>query len=221
MQRDKAHFEPFLTLGNNNVPRCQAFKCDGSEQCGQPSEQGYSVCRFHGSRTPKGMDHPNFKTGRYSKCAPSKLLAKYEESINDPELISVRDEAALADTFIKETLESIDFANCQAAWDSLELLYKQFWNGSNEDKLEAAREAFNIVHDGVAEWRKVGRMFGYVEIKRKLSETESKREKDLQMMITASEANVLIARLIAAVQTHVTDRNVRAKIVADFATSLN
>jgi hypothetical protein len=220
-QRDKSHFEASKVLNGNIVPRCQAYKRNSDEQCGQPALKGKNVCGSHGGKSPSGMEHPNFKNGRHSKHLPTKLLAKYEESLADEELISLRDDVALVDAFISDALESINFDNCQAAWDGLELLYKQFWNGSNEDKLEAAREAFNIVHDGVAEWRKVGRMFGYVEIKRKLSETESKREKDLQMMITASEANVLIARLIAAVQTHVTDRNVRAKIVADFATSLN
>jgi hypothetical protein len=220
-QRDKSHFEASMTLRDSIVPRCQAYKTKSDEQCGQPAAQGYQVCRFHGANSVKGMDHPNFKHGRHSKHLPTKLLAKYEEALADEELISLRDDVALVDSFISDALESINFDNCQAAWDGLELLYKQFWNGSNEDKLEAAREAFNIVKDGVEEWRKVGRIFPYIEQKRKLAESEMKRLKDLQLMIDAKQANTLIAALLESVNSNVSDRDARVRIANDIAGLLN
>jgi hypothetical protein len=220
-QRDKSHFEASKVLNGNIVPRCQAYKRNSDEQCGQPALKGKNVCGSHGGKSPSGMEHPNFKNGRHSKHLPTKLLAKYEESLADEELISLRDDVALVDAFISDALESINFDNCQAAWDGLELLHKQFWNGTTEDKLEAAREAFNIVKDGVEEWRKVGRIFPYIEQKRKLAESEMKRLKDLQLMIDAKQANTLIAALLESVNSNVSDKDARVRIANDIAGLLN
>jgi hypothetical protein len=51
---------------------------------------------------------PNFKTGRYSRSIPGHLVATYERAIRDPKLLSLRDEIALTDIMIGDSLAQLD-----------------------------------------------------------------------------------------------------------------
>jgi translation elongation factor EF-G len=69
--------------------------------------KGRTVCLAHGGRTPRGVASPNFKTGRYSRSLPGHLVADYERATHDPTLLSLRDEIALTDAMIGETLSQL------------------------------------------------------------------------------------------------------------------
>jgi hypothetical protein len=69
--------------------------------------RGRGVCLAHGGKTPRGAASPHFKTGRYSRSLPGHLVALYEQALNDPTLLSLRDEIALIDTMIGETLSQL------------------------------------------------------------------------------------------------------------------
>lgn len=64
---------------------------------------------MHGGKSLRGADHPNFKTGRYSKALPHRLLRSYEKGLDHPALISMRDEVALLDLKILERVEAEDW----------------------------------------------------------------------------------------------------------------
>lgn len=70
--------------------QCKAKAKSTGEQCKLPSEPGFEVCRFHGGKSPRGVDHPSFKTGLYSQYLPGSIQAKVETFLNaDPfELLS-------------------------------------------------------------------------------------------------------------------------------------
>ena len=48
-----------------------------------------------------------FKTGRYSKYLPDRLVERYEEALNDVELMRLDDEIALVDTKLQDVLERL------------------------------------------------------------------------------------------------------------------
>ena len=69
--------------------------------------RGRDVCLAHGGKTPRGVASPHFKTGRYSRSLPGHLVTAYEQALRDPTLMSLRDEIALTDVMIGETLSLI------------------------------------------------------------------------------------------------------------------
>ena len=58
-------------------------------------------------KAPRGAASPHFKTGRYSRSLPGHLVDAYEQALHDPTLMSLRDELALTDTMLCETLSQI------------------------------------------------------------------------------------------------------------------
>ena len=51
---------------------------------------------------------PRFETGRYSKYLPTRLAGRYEEARADPELLALRDDIALLDTRVAQTVAALD-----------------------------------------------------------------------------------------------------------------
>ena len=91
--------------GTGIMNRCKAKTKQTGKRCKRSPTPGREVCRLHGGATPRGIDSPHFKHGRYSKAMPDRLIEKYETARNDPDLITMRDDIALIDTRIMDQLE--------------------------------------------------------------------------------------------------------------------
>lgn len=191
--------------------------CGAKTRSGKPCAQKAMEngrCRMHGGKSTGAP----IKHGRYSKFLPTRLAAKYEEALQDAELISVREEVAIVQTFIAETIESIDLDNCEAMWDTLTLLAKDYFDAKKEeDRDYAASQMCYAIQDGAKEWQKVRNLLGYIESKRRLAETESKRLKDIENTLTAKEANALVAALLGIINKRIPDPDVRAGVASDLA----
>jgi hypothetical protein len=83
---------------------CGAKKRNGDPCRAIPMTNGR--CRIHGGATPGGMALPQYKHGRYSKYLPTGLAEKYNNALVDTELVTLRDEIALVDSKIQETMET-------------------------------------------------------------------------------------------------------------------
>lgn len=137
---------------------------------------GKTVCYHHGGRTPSGIAAPSFKTGRYSKHLPTRLLATYEDAKRDPNLLVLQDELALVDARISFLLSG---------------------NNQSEDTWEEIRNL--------------------IEQRRKLVESERKRLVELQQVVTADQAMLLIRAVVASVREHVRDPAILRAITEDLA----
>ena len=91
--------------GTGIMNRCKAKTKQTGKRCKRSPTPGREVCRLHGGATPRGIDSPHFKHGRYSKAMPDRLIEKYETARNDPDLITMRDDIALIDARIMDQLE--------------------------------------------------------------------------------------------------------------------
>src|SRR4051794_14907848 len=74
----------------------------GDHVCLGPVVEGRKRCRMHFGNVPRGMASPHTKTGRYSKDLPTRLLARYEEAMNDPDLLNLSSEIALLGARLSE-----------------------------------------------------------------------------------------------------------------------
>lgn len=79
-------------------------------------------CRIHGGKSPSGIAHPNFKTGRYSKDIPTRLSKGYQEALSDPDLLQLNDEIRLTDSLMSELLERFEPTNPKHRGDLAELI---------------------------------------------------------------------------------------------------
>lgn len=172
------------------MAQCTAKSKQSGQRCKRHATPGHNVCHIHGGKTPSGMALPQTKTGRYSKHLPTRLGERYETALKDPDLLALRDEIALTDADISRILEHLEEEMPEDPDD------RSIWLEQNE----ANRD----------------RMQSLIEQRRKLVETERKRLVDLQQMMTAEQAMVLLAAVEAIVRKYV-DRNTMASISADVA----
>lgn len=95
----------------SKVKLCSSHNATG-ELCNNVAIKGRDYCKHHGGKALIGPDSPAFKTGLWSKqrrrfasVAP-KLLQRIEELREDPELFSLKDDAAYLTALMDQRAEA-------------------------------------------------------------------------------------------------------------------
>ena len=191
--------------------------------CKKEPAPGSDRCRIHGGSSPKGLASPHFKTGRYSKHLPTQLAARYSDALSDPELIGLRDEAALLTGLLNERLEKLYSGESKDLWqmmlDILDECAELFEKGdpSAGSMLTNAR---NIAREGFGKFAVFEQIEPMIEQRRRIIDTEAKRLKDLDQNITAEKAMGIVTLLIDSVRRNVTDRKQLQAISNDIGAAL-
>src|SRR5688500_15140239 len=92
-----------IVVALSDVNACGARTRYGGP-CRQPAMRTNGRCRMHGGKTPSGLASPNLLHGRYSKDLPTQLLTRFEEALEDRELLSLRQDVGLLDAMITQKL---------------------------------------------------------------------------------------------------------------------
>lgn len=174
-------------------------------RCTITAVYGTKRCHVHGGGHPESRGtYPGNKlvTGATSKFQLNRLAANYNEVVEDPELLSLRDPLAIITIRIQELLKKIDAEEAvvrqKRVHDAFEE-YKYFRNAGNEEKAAEAfwklDQAMVVMYDEYQAWEQ---MFKAVEVRRKLSESETKRLKEMNQFITQEEAYKFAAKIQAA-----------------------
>src|SRR5438067_9697369 len=98
-----------------DVDKCGARRRDGGDCCQPAMKNGR--CRMHGGKTPRGLASPKTRSGRYSKDLPTRILARYQEAMQDPELLSVKHDVALLHSLIHDRLATWAADAAGPDWD--------------------------------------------------------------------------------------------------------
>jgi hypothetical protein len=166
-----------------------------------------------------GAAAPAYKHGRHSKYLPARLVERYGEAVGDSELLALRDEIALVDVRLGELLERIDTGESQALWMQLGATFEEMQQSyASQNASGFARAVKNLAaiieQGGRADqvWDDIGKQ---LEQRRRLVESERRRLVDMQQMLTAEQAMVLLAAVVDVVRQNVTDRDTLAAISAD------
>lgn len=198
--------------------RCGA-KTRGGTPCQRRPVAGSKRCRLHGGRTPRGEALPQFKHGRYSKSLPSRLTARYQEAMNDPELLNLRAEVALVDTLLADRLAALDTGGGSAVFKELVTTWKQLLRlqaaGRTKEAGVVLTEIGQLIdaghqHAGVLE--DIARL---IDQRRKLVDSEQRRLVAMQQMLTTEQAMTFVSVVMGAVKAHVSDRDALAAISAE------
>ncbi|MDP8910250.1 MAG: hypothetical protein M3N47_14310 [Chloroflexota bacterium] len=189
--------------------------------CEKAVEPGRSRCRMHGGATPRGIASPHTRHGRYSKDLPTQMLARYQVALDDPELLSVRDDAALLEARIREKLADLAGRSALPDWrDATERAERLAENLHAWDAARIEHEVRDLVRlltqrrNDAAAFHEVRSL---MDQKARLARQEHKRLIDLQQMIPVERAMLLIQRLSAVINDVLADDpDARRAIVASF-----
>lgn len=198
---------------------CGAKKRDGSP-CQKPPMNGATRCRLHGGLTPKGLASPHFTTGRYSKYLPQNLLSAYEDTVNDPELLSVRQDIHLLDALIATKLPLLETGESGAYWEQAakyirqaRIAYKTENYGTLEDalnELEALTDNRRLHYATEQEIK------SDLALRNKLVDSENKTLFNKERALTAEQAMLLVSALLDSVKRNVLDTGALSAIQTDF-----
>lgn len=181
--------------------------------------KGKKGCRVHGGKTPGGLASPHWKHGKYSKYLPERLHTRYQEAVNDDDLLALRDEIALTRSRITELLERIDAGESGQLWRLLRRELTAFETAQKDQRVEDAATHLNeirrLIRQGLADWAIWDDIRSNMETHRRLVESERKRLVDMQQMITAERAFLLVNRIGEIILENVSDRKARTAISKD------
>lgn len=174
-------------------------------------------CRIHGGKSPVGPAAGNFRTGRYSKVLPARLLERYQTALDDPDLLAMHHEIGVVDARLHELIGRIDSGESGARWKGVQKAFGAYLESRDTlDERSALRDLGQAIQAGLgdeAAWREISGLIGQ---RQSLVESERRRMVDLQQVITAGEAVALAAQLIDVVRRNVTDRSTLAAIGREF-----
>lgn len=180
---------------------------------------GTTVCYMHGGKTPTGIAAPSFRTGRYSKHLPSRLIETYHAAQTDGDLLNLHAEIALIDARLADVLRRVDTGESGQVWRDLRSTYQEMRDAfASQDTATVRRtltemgDAIQAGHADYAAWADVRSL---VDQRRKLVQVEAKRRTDMQQMLTTEQAMLLLARVADTVRRHVDDPRALAAIASE------
>lgn len=176
-------------------------------------------CRMHSGGALAGMASPTFKTGRYSKLLPERMLARYEEAKDDPELLELRNEIGVLDARLADVLKRVDTGESGRLWarlrETYEALREAQATGDADKARDHARRLGQLIESGSSDWAAWAEVRSLIDQRRRTVESERKRLVEMQQMITQERAMVLMTAVVDVIRRNVSDRGALAAISAD------
>jgi hypothetical protein len=193
--------------------------CKGTNKagnpCGRTPSPGREYCKLHGGRNKIGFEHPNFKSGRYSKHLPARLYSTYEEMRRDPALLSLQEENALMLVRINDLLSRTDTGEAGENWASLKKTFNKLIHATEmEDSYEVANALADLGHainKGYSDYTAWAAVLDAIERRRKLVDTERRLTIDLGRSISADRALIWIGSIMDSVIRNVSENVNEAK----------
>ena len=190
--------------------------------CTRPPAKGRTRCKLHGGASLCGPASPAFKHGRHSRYLPPRLLESYQASVDDPNLIVLRDDLALVETRMGDLLKHLDVDGFRAQWlrarHAFDAFHQANVRGDGPAMKASLAELSAALTSGLADHVKWDQVLELVEQKRRLSETEQRRLERAHNVMTNERAMVLLARIVDVIRRHVTEPVALSAIAAEIQT---
>jgi hypothetical protein len=185
---------------------CEARAKHSGRRCKQPVVSGVRVCRYHGGLSRKGIDSPTFKTGPYSKYLPKGLLKDYQAAVDDLDLLSLRQEIALADLRLQSLLPRLKAGDGRTLRQRLAETcgaFKSALLAGDEDRARVHGAEMDRLFASAAQTEEVwAEMHEAAKHKGELDSREWKRLVDMRQLITAERAMLVVTAIMDCVLRH-------------------
>jgi len=210
------------------MAQCTAQSKQHKRQCLSPAMRGRTTCQMHGGKTATlGAANRHFKTGRYSTVLPVRLAAQYQASLDNPALLSVRDDLAVCDARLAELFARLDRGESGDVWSRLCKTFSTFDAAmarrdlaSMQASLETLRGLLTQGASDEAAWREVREMWAS---RCRLADTEQRTLVAQQQMVTIEQLGVFLGVVTDAIQRRVTshaDADTARAILGDLTADL-
>jgi len=174
---------------------------------------------MHGGRSPRGVAHPSFKTGRFSRSIPSRLSQSYEEALADPRKLELADELAVIVARNREMLESLYSGESDGLWRRLRNHKRRMERARRDGDQDAAELHLNaiehLIERGADDGERWAELKKNVDQQRKLAESERKRLVEAHKMVTTEELMAFMGAVLGILKKHVRDQSVLRAIGYD------
>jgi hypothetical protein len=169
---------------------------------------------MHGGASPRGIEHPRYIHGRYSKDITSKIFADLGKATADPELSSLRHELALLDARADELLGRVgDSApEWRAITKLLEKLDRAIQAGDGATQLRVTERLLTTLRASAKNFAGWHEAMKCMLTRAKLTEAEIRRTILLDGMITVAEFDEMLHAMGRLILEHVPDEKARVKI---------
>jgi hypothetical protein len=166
-------------------------------------------CKLHGGKSLGGPASPTFKTGYFSRCLPRQLLKQFDQALADPELTSLQDELALLKARQAEILGRLK-DNPIPEWSDAERLFSELLSAEDDQRRLQVMEQLGVVlAQGSSAsvlyestWTELREL---IQERSKVSAKETRRHFDLNAVLTAEQAMMMVRAIINAIRDTVTD----------------
>jgi hypothetical protein len=172
-------------------------------------------CRMHGGKSPRGVDSPHFKHGRYSKSVPDRLVERYEAVLSDEERHDLRDEIALSEAKVADLLAGMEHGESDKLWLRLRSMVAKMRAAPKEKRAPILREMLRLIRQGGEEalaWKDVQE---WVHRKQRAVEADVRVAQVKQEMVGAEEVMALVAGILDVIRRHVEDQATRSAMAKE------
>lgn len=217
--------EPTSPLTGSPAPlsgRCGAKlrASDPPRYCKQFPLKDRQRCKLHGGTSLAGPAAPGWRTGAASKYLPKGLVASFEASMQDPDLLALDRDISVVQARIEATLGQLrDGGN--EGWSAVRKAVEAVDAATTgTDKAAAAVALVAVVRKGLDAqdlWTDLERL---TEQKRRLVDTERRRIEAAQQALTTERATALITYVLESLKRNVRDRAALVAVTNDLRTLL-
>lgn len=216
------------------MAQCTARSKQTGKRCRRNACPGADTCPSHGG---KGSGRP-IVTGRWSKFAPVRIASTIEQGLQDPELISLRNQMAYLDSLALSHLQDLGSETPARQWegvlrslDGFPDLIARFEDSIGPlatDDVKASIAGMRAWHERITEALKQGSQSEKAETEirtiiqeqTKVARQETRRERVEQQGVSERRLQYAIAIILHSIQTHVPDVAARRAIQTDLVRAI-
>jgi hypothetical protein len=191
INEDYAGVEDAQAIMESDLRTLNDYICSAPSVCRHLPVAGRARCRFHGGNAEIGLANVKTRTGKYSKNIGSRLIAAYQEGMRDKEHLDLKDNVAVVDALIQETLANMGGVPSAKLWKDAKGLYDKLVRAIRASDQEIIALALNelgtLIRQGNGDAEAKKELKGYFESKRRLVETDARIKRDKNRYVDAEE----------------------------------
>lgn len=206
------------TCGADNPDRVAACpNCGADLRCGNYPVAGYTLCSFHGGPNPSAGFYGKgpMSTGASSSFPIMRLASKYREVQKNGNVLSNRAAIDIVDVRVRQLLERVDLGEAPDRVIKLYSLWQEYRAaqsaGRTDDEMTLRAQIDNVFEAVYHDYKAWEQVFGALDVRRKMVESELKILKEIKAIITAEDAYELAAKLLAASMNVIGDDPLKLK----------
>lgn len=187
--------------------------------CNNLAIKGKQYCKHHGGKMPSTQESALFKSGlwsaqrrRFSGVAP-KLLSRINELREDPELFSLRDDAAYLTALMDNRAEAASAGVSLEHYEHIKEQYNACRSAINTDSFdESFKYLGKLIRDGVDEYKASNDVVDLIKKRADIIEVEQKIMQTKAYTLEVDQAYSLIMQVLAEIKKSVKDPDAMSAI---------